>query len=435
VNHIVLFYITGYVQVFLQIAIVLSVANVQWTVKRLSLATAVIFLPHTIVINAFFHGHILSWENMTIWVLLTIFIYLLFFKQSWKRSVFMVAGQYFLVAGFDYLFFFIINHMPDDIRFFILENLFVLRISVIIMYLLMFIYMKKFSDIEYSSLNHLITKYWSFYLMFFLLFVAYDIIHMIELDRVQHVDNLTEAFAVALFLIFFIHSLWHVRKDHWLETTQRELEYQKLHVESHKNTLDELQRFKHSSRTTFRTINKLIEIGDIPELKIYMKEVEKSAQMQPPQVIEIPDIVADTPIIEAMLLETYELAEMKGIKFTLNADEKNIDLKYCSGFHYSHIFSNLMDNALEAAERSEEKTVNCIIRTENGKLVTIITNSCDEAVDIDRIFDPGFSTKTPPSGRGLPLIRLIQEEYEKKGHSIQIITTYENGCFTQIFKV
>jgi len=95
----------------------------------------------------------------------------------------------------------------------------------------------------------------------------------------------------------------------------------------------------------------------------------------------------------------------------------------------------LWDNALEAAEKSAKKTIDFTIKNENGKLVTIITNSCDVEVDINRIFEHGFSTKTDPSGEGLHQMRVFQDGYQKMGFSIELITTQEDGYFTQVLKI
>jgi len=97
----------------------------------------------------------------------------------------------------------------------------------------------------------------------------------------------------------------------------------------------------------------------------------------------------------------------------------------------------LLDNALETAEESTLKIVKFSVRVdEHGKLENIIMNSCDkDDVDVARIFERGYSTKSEPSGEGLYQARQIQEKYWKMGYALQIVPSCKEGFFTQVFKI
>ena len=171
-EHTILGYITGYVSALLQTAIVLNVANIQWTVKRLIFSVSAIFLPHTLFLSLCFLDSSYLRGSLIAWILLTVVVYRLSFVQSWRNSLFIVAGQYFfLIAGFNYSTFFIINQLPDNVRIILLGDLFIVRTIVIVIYVMIFLYTKNFTCKGYSSLSHLISKFWAFYLFFFLFFV------------------------------------------------------------------------------------------------------------------------------------------------------------------------------------------------------------------------------------------------------------------------
>jgi len=197
---------------------------------------------------------------MLIGILLTLFAYRIYFKQSWQKSAFMaLAGNYFLSAGLDYIFLFITNLLPDNLRFFIWGNLFVLRSILTLVYVLIFIYTIKLPDRNYSSFNYLISKYGAFYFVFFLFFAAYDLLHMVEFDGFLSVNDLTEFFSVALFLALFIHSLLYVRKDQNLEVTQRELEIEKLYAESQLKTLNDLRGYRQEINALVKIMRNLLK--------------------------------------------------------------------------------------------------------------------------------------------------------------------------------
>ena len=433
-NQFLIFSIIGYLLILLQKAIVLNVSNVRWTMKRLFVTAAVVYLSHALIFNLIVPDKVFSLESVITSLIILIFAYHISFKQSWRKSVFMVSGQYlFLSAGFDYTSLLIVNKMPESTRFFLLENLFIIRALIVIAYFLIFIYTRKFTDKEYSSLNYLISKYWAFYLAFFLFFATYDVIHMIELEGVQYVDNLAEAFAVALFIVLFLYSLRYVGTAHRLETTQHELESQKLYMESQQNTLDDLRGFKHGLKAVHNTMHALLDNGELVKLKSYMEEF--SAQIKSPQTADVSKSVKKIPILTGILLEKIGRSELKGITLEIAIQEENIDLKYCSDLDYSQMISILLDNAIESAEQSRNKTVEFTVCTKNGRLLNEIINSCDSEVDICRIFDRGYSTKKNPSGEGLYQFRLIQGKYQKKGYSIEINSINKEGYFTQVLKV
>ncbi len=67
--------------------------------------------------------------------------------------------------------------------------------------------------------------------------------------------------------------------------------------------------------------------------------------------------------------------EIKGVKFTFDIRLKN--LSYVEDYDLVTILGNLLDNALESAEKSENREISLSIDYRNTYDVLIITNSCD----------------------------------------------------------
>ena len=425
-NNIILFNITGYLTVVLQMAIVLNITDIKWTKKNLALLSFAVYIPHAILFNLIMNNYSFSMISIVVWIILMFCAYMLFFKQSWRKSIFMALGQYiFLGAGINYVGLFIINNLPDNTRFFILENLFMPRVLTIALYIILFFYTRRWSVKGLSSLNYLFYKHRVFYSGFFLFFGLFDVLHIAD---PEYIGSVTETIAVTLFTVVFIHSLWHLRTKKQLEITERELDLQKLLLNSQKVVLDDLRLFKHGTNAVLNTISGLVDGGDASELKSYMNQV--LAQISPPQTTELPDSIKEIPLLRGILSEKLARAEMNGVRFGIKV-EGDINLKYCSDLNYTQMIDILLDNGLEAAEQSAGKKLDLIIRYEDRKLVSIITNSCDWEVDLGRIFDQGYSTKPKPSGHGLHQLRMIQGKYRKMGYTIEISTTLKDKIFTQ----
>ena len=424
-NHIIIFTITGYMLALLLNATALNISNVPWRMKQLILMVTSIYIPQIVL----FHDNF-GLEGIFAWIVLTVIALCLFFKLSLRKSLFIAFTQYFISLIIDYIGFFIINQLADNIRFALIENLLIPRLIGVLLFVLMFIFTRQFANKEHGTFDYLTKKYWAYYLTFFLFVMIYELFHITEF---QYRNNFTEVFVPVLFFAFFICSLFYIKADQKLENILRELESQKLYAESQNNTLNDLRRFKHGVNAIFNTISGLVDSGDITELKSYIGQV--IAKIKPPQASTLPDNVKKIPLLRGILAEKLARAELNGIKFNITIDVESINLKYCSDLDYSQMISILADNALEAAEQSVNKTMDLVIKADDGQLVNIISNSCDTEVDISRIFEQGYSTKSNPSGQGLYQLCLIQDKYKKMGYSIEISSTYKDGNFTQILRI
>jgi len=424
-NHIFLFLILGYVQLLLQSAIVLNIANVRWTVNRLILTVAIIHVPHAIV---FYNNFTLA--SVGTWLLLTFFAYRLSFKQSWWKSVFMaVAGQYLLSAGIDYINLFIINHLPDQVRFYMLENLFAPRIATAIVCILIFACTRKLAGREYSSFDYLVSKHRVFYLVFFLFFAVYDACHLTE---IQYIGNsLTELFAIVLLISFFLLSVWYVRTDQKLAYTQRKLEIEEFYVDSQERTLNSLRGAKQELSALIDTMRELLQNGEHEKVDSIMSDIA----VQRPQAISLPKSVKHVPMLIGTLLEKVIRAEMQGIQFEIEIMGEPIDLKYCSSLDYCRMMSTLLDAALEAAAESEKKIIKLLISVKNGKLESTVMNSCADDAEITRMLDRGHSIISPTSGEGIYLLHQYQSKYETIGYPMEVYTALENGYFSITFAI
>ena len=441
-------HLAGYFTIAFMMAFILNLTGTEWTVRRLLFTLAAIEVPHVLLILIF---------NTTLvtvytWMALVILAFRISFKQSWRRSIFAGVFVNFSSVVGEYVSLLLLTALPEATQSLMLNNLYISRAIVMICFFLLYIFSKRFKGAGYPPLEHFASTHWIIYFLVFTVFADYNLIRIFDRFPVQALPDTTEisllilflytaeVVVLILFLIFFVFNMLHmsnlssnIAKTLRLEQRLEKAEQELLHANSMVRVADDLRGFRHDFANYINAMNGFVARKDLPGLEEYLRKL--TINIVTAASIELAAEVKEVPALYGVLLEKISRAELRGIHLNmciLIADK--LDLGYCSDMDYSRMVGILMDNALEAAGESKNKTIEFSIRAKRGMRVeTTVMNSCDKEVDIDRIFDPGYSTKENPSGEGLHQIRRIQEKYQKLGHSIDIKTYLSHGCFIQIF--
>ena len=102
-------------------------------------------------------------------------------------------------------------------------------------------------------------------------------------------------------------------------------------------------------------------------------------------------------------------------KITITCDYAHIPRTYCSPSSLNQVFMSLLKNASEAIVGEGEISVSTWAQNEHVKIMVSDTGKGIPAVDIDKIFDPGFTAKGVKVGVGLGLSichKIIVDEHE-----------------------
>jgi signal transduction histidine kinase len=88
--------------------------------------------------------------------------------------------------------------------------------------------------------------------------------------------------------------------------------------------------------------------------------------------------------------------------FVVNAEGKGM----------TQVFSNLIKNAIQAKQKNQEGKILISIFCENEKFIVKIKDNGVgmNAQQLERIFEPNFTTKTSGMGLGLPIVRNILQQ-------------------------
>lgn len=227
------------------------------------------------------------------------------------------------------------------------------------------------------------------------------------------------------FLLLSIYSFTRMIK---LANTKKDLACAEEYNESLEILYDKVKGFKHDFNNIVSTLDGYIENNDMNGLKDYFEEVKKDCKITNNLSVINPRII-NNPGIYSLLNNKYFKAANLGItfdiEFFLNLSDLQINM-----YHFSRILGILIDNAIEEAEKCNEKVVRISFIHENKNnrsVITIKNTYSNKDVDLEKIFEKGLSGKENHSGIGLWEVR----KYVKKSKNLDLYTSKNDKYFTQ----
>ena len=262
---------------------------------------------------------------------------------------------------------------------------------------------------------------------------AQSIIAILYGDEVSLPILLFNIFALCLYFIISIFSLFRTNN---LEITQKNLEEEKLYNKTLNIFYDKLRVFKHDFNNIVQAIGGYVSTDNMEGLKIYYSELLDDCQILNNLTVLSPEVI-NNPAIYSLITSKYHKADELGIKMNIEAfldlTKVNINL-----YHLSKIFGILLDNAIDAASKCDEKIINVIIRKDpkaNRKLFLIENTYLNKNIDTDEIFEKGFTSKTEEDtkahGLGLWEVRQIL----KKSNNLNLYTSKNEVFFKQQLEI
>lgn len=197
---------------------------------------------------------------------------------------------------------------------------------------------------------------------------------------------------------------------------------------------DNIRRFKHDFDNIITTIGGYVKTNDIIGLRTYYSQIANECQEVNNLYLLNPEVI-NNPGIYNLISCKYAKAKSKGIKVNLSflLDLNKLNMKI---YEFARILGILLDNAIEAAEKCDEKILNIDFRNDSRNNVNLVIientyNTVNENIDINKIFDKGFSSKAEHSGLGLYEIKKILN----KNNNLNLYTTKDNKYFRQQLEI
>ena len=241
---------------------------------------------------------------------------------------------------------------------------------------------------------------------------------------------------ILILLAYFFISIYSLSRTNKLEVTAESLEEEKLYNKTLNILYDNIRGFKHDFNNIVQAIGGYISTNNMEGLKDYYSDLMTDCQKVNNLAILNPELI-NNPAVYSLLTSKYHKAEELGIKmnFEILLDLQTLNIKT---YDLSRMLGILLDNALEAASKCDEKSVYITIRKDNKapRHLFIIENTyANKDVNMDRIFEKGYTSKTEDDGKSHGLGLWEIREVLKRNNNLNLYTTKNDRLFKQQIEI
>ena len=235
--------------------------------------------------------------------------------------------------------------------------------------------------------------------------------------------NILQILVLSVYMVYSIYT--YLQKEKFKEENT-ELETDNKSMVS---LIDGVRTIKHDFNNIFQAINGYICVKDYDKLETYVASVMKECNMLNTITFLNKDVF-DDPGIYGVVGSKHFYANSIGINFEIDVTAKISSLNF-SKSELCRIFGIILDNAIEATNKTSNKYVKLEIhfdKLKNAKIIRVY-NTYDKSANIDlsKIYDKGYSSKKVKSGIGLWEVKRLISNNKKS----QIYATIENDMFIQ----
>lgn len=250
--------------------------------------------------------------------------------------------------------------------------------------------------------------------------IIYFIMDLLLSNYLNQVDRSTNGFYViywvasyAILFIFNCYLFWQFRREQRLKETEALILQQNTYVARLEKIQQELRKMHHDYKNVAAGAYAQVAAGDTQAAKHYISEkllkmdadiqvsIQQLNQLVNLQIMELKSLLM-MKIIEAESAGVQLTIEIQGV--IQSVDMETSDLLRCIGI--------LVDNAIEAAAAEEKKEVTLLLFKEK-ELTMVVRNPISDSVDLQKMWQRGFSTKGTDRGLGLSNLKDVLRRYPK----------------------
>lgn len=237
-------------------------------------------------------------------------------------------------------------------------------------------------------------------------------------------------------LAYFVISFYSLLSTDKLDTTTRDLEEAQLYNKTLTILHDSIRGFKHDFHNIVQSIGGYADRGDLEGLRVYYRQLLQDCGRTNNLTALNPEVI-NNPAIYNVLATKYHKDDEIGVQINLGIfiDLNEIE-KHMKIYEFTRILGILLDNAIEAAAECENKIIHVSFRKEQNRrrLLVIIDNTYkNKDVNVDKIYEKDFSTKSKETNSGLGLWEVRQ--ILKKNNNLNLFTTKSEEFFSQQFEI
>lgn len=237
-------------------------------------------------------------------------------------------------------------------------------------------------------------------------------------------------------LAYFVISFYSLLSTNKLDTTTRDLEEAQLYNKTLTILHDSIRGFKHDFHNIVQSIGGYADRGDLEGLRVYYRQLLQDCGRTNNLTALNPEVI-NNPAIYNVLATKYHKADEIGVQINLGIfiDLNEIE-KHMKIYEFTRILGILLDNAIEAASECENKIIHVSFRKEQNRrrlLVIIDDTYKNKDINVDKIYEKDFSTKSKETNSGLGLWEVRQ--ILRKNNNLNLYTTKSEEFFSQQFEI
>ncbi len=194
----------------------------------------------------------------------------------------------------------------------------------------------------------------------------------------------------------------------------------------------EVRSFRHDYKNLLAGLSEQADEGELDQLRCALSELDAGFDRRIGEKIRASTQIGNlrVPQVRSLLLSKLAAMGGQGIDCRLEAlypvESVGMDV-----WDFVRCLGILLDNAAQAALETETPWVEIVLLAQGGELSLRVSNPYAGAIDPDKIWAEGFSTKGEGRGLGLPSYQRILAEYPNTAAS----TSWAGGVFVQELKV
>jgi hypothetical protein len=190
----------------------------------------------------------------------------------------------------------------------------------------------------------------------------------------------------------------------------------------------EVRSFRHDYKNLLAGLSEQADEGELDQLRTALSELDTGFDRRIGEKIRTSTQIGNVcvPQVRSLLLSKLAAIGQNGIDCRLEVlypvERVGMDV-----WDFTRCMGILLDNAAEAALKTETLWVEIVLLSQKGRLSLRVSNPYIGAIDPDKIWTEGFSTKGEGRGWGLPGYQRILADYPHAASS----TSWAGGVFIQ----
>ncbi|WP_138755421.1 GHKL domain-containing protein [Paenibacillus sinopodophylli] len=228
----------------------------------------------------------------------------------------------------------------------------------------------------------------------------------------QVIQNNTYVFVMdILFALLLLAGVYLLNKWYKARLKQDMQESEKMYISELGKVVDTIKSSRHDLMNHFQVLNGLMDIGKYEKAHIYLKHLTEESK-----ALHL-SLSVKNPMMLVLFKSKWELAHSKGIYVSFDTDYEGFDR--IVPMDMVKLFSNLLDNAIEAVEVYEgmlSRTIHVSCKMDKSIYVFTIENPTSLTDhELGTLFQAGYTTKQAADGvhgNGLSIVKRTIEKYE-----------------------